>query len=134
MNLDKMIFKAREVDIFAELTDEEKLKADLEVEREINQKLRYDLLYAKDCECSALEDMVDNNSIVDIVEKWSAAHPHKTMQDAFLEQWPNAKLSDENVLMACPATFDSNFNCHFGDILYNACPDCRRKFWMQEVE
>ena len=49
MKPDKMISEAKEVDIFAALTDEEKLKADLEAEREINQKLRYDLLYAKDC-------------------------------------------------------------------------------------
>ncbi len=49
MGLDKIISEAKEVDIFAELTDEEKLRADLEAEREINRKLRYDLLYAKDC-------------------------------------------------------------------------------------
>ena len=49
MNFDKITSEAKEVDIFAELTNEEKLKADLEAEREINQKLRYDLLYAKDC-------------------------------------------------------------------------------------
>ena len=49
MNLDKVISDVKEVDVFASLTDEEKLRADLEAEREINQKLRYDLLYAKDC-------------------------------------------------------------------------------------
>lgn len=49
MSLDKMISEAKEVDIFAELTDEEKLRADLETERDINRKLRYELLYAKDC-------------------------------------------------------------------------------------
>lgn len=33
---------------------------------------------AKDCECSALEGMVDDDNIVTIVEEWSAAHPRKT--------------------------------------------------------
>lgn len=41
---------------------------------------------AKDCECSALEGMVDDDNIVTIVEEWSAAHPRKTRQSVFLEQ------------------------------------------------
>lgn len=32
-----------------------------------------------------------------------------------------------------PKVFDSNFVCHF-DFEHNTCNDCRRKFWMQEVE
>ena len=66
------------------------------------------------------------------VEKWSQEHPRKTRQDVFLEQWPEAELVDGIIdinpcrLVAairlgpeCPKTF---------------CYDCRRKFWMQEVE
>lgn len=55
MGLDKMLSEAKEVDVFDELTDEEKLKADLEAEREINRKLRCDLLYAKDCAFRLIE-------------------------------------------------------------------------------
>ena len=68
MNLDKVISDVKEVDVFASLTDEEKLRADLEAEREINQKLRYDLLYAKDCVFRLIEQfctpiMLDNGTL-----------------------------------------------------------------------
>ena len=49
MTLKEKLDTAKEVDAFSELTNEEKLRADLEAEREMNQRLRYDLLYAKDC-------------------------------------------------------------------------------------
>lgn len=32
---------------------------------------------------------------VAIVEKWSIAHPRKTRQSVFLEQFPNAKIVEE---------------------------------------
>lgn len=68
MNFDKIISEAKEVDIFAELTDEEKLKADLETEREMNRKLRYDILYAKDCVFRLIEQfctpiMLDDSTL-----------------------------------------------------------------------
>lgn len=72
--------------------------------------------------------------IVRRVETWSIAHSYKTRQDAVLEQWPNAEICNDNVLSACPKVFDRNFVCHSEDEIYNTCSDCRRKFWMQEVE
>lgn len=75
-----------------------------------------------------------DEEIVPIVEKWSKEHSRKTRQDAVLEQWPNAETRNDNVLSACPKVFDRNFVCHFEDEIYNTCSDCRRKFWMQEVE
>ena len=73
--------------------------------------------------------------IVSIVEKWSKENPpRKTRQDAFLKERPNAELSDDNVLMVCPIVFDRDFACPFENDNYMTCSDCRRKFWMQEVE
>jgi hypothetical protein len=77
---------------------------------------------------------VDPTDQIAMVKKWSTAHPHKTRQDVVLEQWPNAETCNDNVLSACPKVFDRNFVCHFEDEIYNTCSDCRRKFWMQEVE
>lgn len=68
--------------------------------------------------------------VVKEVEEWSAAHPRKTRQDVFLEQWPETKLFDgiidikpcslvASLRLECPKTF---------------CYECRHKFWMQEAE
>nr|DAJ26754.1 MAG TPA: hypothetical protein [Caudoviricetes sp.] len=88
---------------------------------------------AKDCECSALEGMVDDDNIVTIVEEWSAAHPRKTRQSVFLEQFPNAPIytNTHNVALD-PCLVDTTLrgHCPTG----RGCDICRREFWMQEVE
>ena len=66
------------------------------------------------------------------VEKWSQEHPRKTRQDVFLEQWPEAGLVD-GIIDVNPcrlvAAFRLGQECH-----KTFCYDCRREFWMQEVE
>ena len=86
---------------------------------------------AKDCECSALEGMVDDDNIVTIVEEWSAAHPRKNRQSVFLEQWPNVAVSEDGVIKIRPCNLDVNAK---KECLGVTCDYCRRKFWMQEVE
>lgn len=83
-------------------------------------------------ECNELRNMVDDagkavGKVVETVEKWSNEHPRKTRQDVFLEQYPNAKLSD-NVMAICPKAIDISFSCRLD------CYACRQEFWMQEVE
>ena len=73
---------------------------------------------------------------VEIVEKWSAAHPQKTRQSVFLEQWPEAELDTNGAVAICPTILSrdyrsANKRCKHPD---TACYDCRRDFWMQEVE
>lgn len=72
--------------------------------------------------------------IVREVEEWSAAHPRKTRQDVFLEQWPNARPADDGVLTFCPKRFDFNISCLAECHSLKKCSDCRREFWMQELE
>lgn len=67
---------------------------------------------------------------VKIVEEWSAAHPRKTRQSVFLEQWPEAMRDREDMLSVCPQYLDRKLKCRRDD----GCGDCRREFWMQEVE
>lgn len=73
------------------------------------------------------------SDIVKIVEEWSDAHPRKTRQDVFLEQWPNAKVCMDGVLDFCPMELDVNYSCKSTDIEMR-CQSCRREFWGQEVE
>lgn len=83
-----------------------------------------------------LEDDYDPVIAVKVVEEWSAAHPRKTRQDVFLEQWPEAKIENDGCLGVCPylvsaAHRDGHGRC----VVYDkSCVGCRREFWMQEVE
>ena len=66
------------------------------------------------------------------VETWAAEYPRKTRQDVFLEQWPDAELDDDGVLYISPCSLSKKYeNC---DDPTKNCRDCRREFWMQEVE
>lgn len=92
---------------------------------------------AKDLYCSMT--MVFNNNdtrIVDAVEKWSKEHPRKTRQSVFLEQYPEAQMGAYGVLDVCPAPISRSYRIPGGGCLHNhkKCADCRREFWMKEVE
>lgn len=92
---------------------------------------------AKDCECSALEGMVDDDNIVTIVEEWSAAHRRKTRQDVFLEQYPEAVLTEDGVISICPITVSAAYRNKTGGCNSPTCPQCGsccREFWTKVVE
>lgn len=83
-----------------------------------------------------LAEGIPAEDVVKEVEEWSAAHPRKTRQDVFLEQWPETYVRGDGYLDVCPlevsaAHRDADGGCAIYDRL---CPDCRREFWMQEVE
>lgn len=71
--------------------------------------------------------------IVREVEEWSAAHPRKTRQSVFLEQYPEAEIDERGDLMLCPRRISVDFRSRYANCT-KACSDCRREFWMQEVE
>lgn len=79
---------------------------------------------------------IDAKRLVDAVEEWSAAHPRKTRQSVFLEQWPNVVLDEHDVIAICPTTLSAAHRDRIKDCANPArrCADCRREFWMQEVE
>ena len=70
---------------------------------------------------------------VELLEEWSAAHPRKTRQDVFLEQYPEAEIDERGDLMLCPRRISVDFRSRYANCT-KMCSDCRRKFWMQEVE
>lgn len=86
-----------------------------------------------DLECEA-------DKQVEIVKEWAAAHPRKTRQSVFLEQWPEARIDKTTgVLTICPAELtkecrDDRGACGAYSIEPCVCEPCRREFWMQEVE
>ena len=74
--------------------------------------------------------------VVAEVEAWSALHPRKTRQSVFLEQYPEVLVFDGGTLSACPVLFSFGYRNAYGGCAspYGSCADCRREFWMQEVE
>lgn len=83
-----------------------------------------------------LAEGIPAEDVVKEVEEWSAAHPRKTRQSVFLEQYPETQIDDNGVLGVCPAPI---FHSHRTDggrciDINRKCTDCRREFWMQEVE
>ena len=83
-----------------------------------------------------LAEGIPAEDVVKEVEEWSAAHPRKTRQDVFLEQWPETYIRGDGYLDVCPlevsaAHRDADGGCAMYD---RVCHDCRREFWMQEVE
>lgn len=75
----------------------------------------------------------DYEGMVEAAEQWAAAHPIKTRQSVFLEQFPNAPIytNTHNVALD-PCLVDTTLrgHCPTG----RGCDICRREFWMQEVE
>ena len=83
-----------------------------------------------------LAGRIPAEKVVKEVEEWSAAHPRKTRQIVFLEQYPEARVDDSGVLRVCPALVST---AHRGDLgvcsdFSKKCAVCCREFWTQEVE
>lgn len=84
-----------------------------------------------DIRCAVdMQSTMDASAQLAIVKEWSAAHPVKTRQSVFLEQWPEAIRDKEGIIRVCPQYIDRNLRC----VRDGICVDCRREFWMQEVE
>lgn len=74
--------------------------------------------------------------VTKVVEEWSAAHPRKTRQSVFLEQYPETKLDKCGVITICPAELSSIHRNNYGGCknMNDVCVDCCHEFWMQEVK
>lgn len=83
-----------------------------------------------------LEDDYNPVSAVEVVEKWAAAHPHKTRQSVFLEQWPDTQLDKEGNVIICPKQLckGEEFNKLMAACRGTNCYKCRREFYTKGVE
>lgn len=83
-----------------------------------------------------LEDDYNPVNAVKIVEEWSAAHPRRTRQSVFLEQYPEASISEQGVLLVCPCPISASHRNVFGGCatIGRRCDDCRKEFWLQEMK
>lgn len=110
----------------------------------IRERNRMCRAFGKSCDgCPAVyengwgcDDDAWDEKLVDTVEQWSAAHPRKTRQSVFLEQYPEAKIGDNGAIYVCPSAVSAAYRDAYGGCAKTdiVCFDCRREFWMQEVE
>lgn len=85
-------------------------------------------------ECAVgLPSVVDPEQQINIVKEWADKHPCKTRQSVFLEQYPQADIDNTGLLILCPKRISADIRVTV-DCLRKRCSDCRREFWMQEVE
>ena len=85
--------------------------------------------------CFKLEEI--DTEIVERVEQWAKEHPIKTRQSEFLKQYPDAEISDDGLPSVAPCQLykdmeekDENGVC----CKNGGCAECRRDFWLKEVE
>lgn len=87
-------------------------------------------MYSSDCDYESFVEAA--KTLAKFVETWAAEYPRKTRQDVFLEQWPDAELDADGVLEISPCSLSKKYeNCNYRT---KSCRDCRREFWMEEVE
>lgn len=84
--------------------------------------------------CTALAKI---SQMVPIVEQWAKEHPVKTRQSEFLKMWPEAEIGDDGLPNVAPCQLDvklihSEFpeDCESRGL----CVECRREFWLKEIE
>lgn len=79
---------------------------------------------------------ISPKDIVKEVEEWSAAHPRKTRQDVFLEQFPNIELDRNGIINISPCKVDQKQYPVNGKnyCKFRTCSECRREFWTKVVE
>lgn len=84
--------------------------------------------------CITIWEMNDAERLVQVVEEWAKEHPRKTRQSVLLEQWPEARVDKDGVLRVCPSFVGGDTPEKYKCICLTDCSDCRREFWMKEVE
>lgn len=72
----------------------------------------------------------DDKIVVSAVEEWAKTHPAKTRQSKLLEIFPNTDTANTGIIDLCPSCMDTNFECS-GIMM---CADCKKKYWLGEVE
>nr|DAK83844.1 MAG TPA: hypothetical protein [Caudoviricetes sp.] len=76
---------------------------------------------------------------VEMVEQWSKEHPVITRQSKLLNLFPLMGAIEDGCINICPLLFDRSFHdrndrgwCTENDD--KVCPECKRRFWMEELK
>lgn len=94
------------------------------------------LRYEADKSGKSCEEYINNNpaKAVEIVERWAKEHPRKTRQSKLLKLFPRAEKGADGIVQFCPQELDSSLPCPQCQLGRSNCDDCRKKYWLEEVE
>ena len=80
---------------------------------------------------SCMEGM-DPQKCISVIEQWAAEHPVKTRQSEILKMFPGAAIGEmDGCLTSNPCNFYPKMR---EECSGRICSDCRREFWLAEVE
>lgn len=71
------------------------------------------------------------SKVVSTVEQWAKEHPVKTRQSEFLKLWPESYIDINGLSVIYPCELVSSMKTECNG---TACHECRKKFWLTEVE
>lgn len=84
------------------------------------------------CKLDSSYSAISAEEKVAIVEQWAERHPAKTRQSEFLKMFPGADVGEtDSCLTLCPCNIYGKMRKECGT---PKCSECRRKFWLAEVE
>lgn len=67
------------------------------------------------------------------VEEWSKENPRKTRQELFLEQYPKV-TTYKGVIGIRPCQMEDGYTSRYCTCDSSQCVQCRKEYWLQEVE
>lgn len=94
-------------------------------------------LYAKSNEkglsCADYANYYPEEAVA-IVERWAKEHQKKTRQSEFLKMFPRVGMDADGIVEFCPMSMDLDFPCPARQSLNYHCPECRKEYWLEEVD
>lgn len=90
-------------------------------------------LFKENALCSEIPSHYPDEFAAEItkaVEDWSAAHPANTRAELFKKSYPHSPTDDYGALFICPLNVGETITC----TAEVSCPDCRKKYWLKEVQ
>ncbi len=118
----------------------------------MNDKIRQEAMHLHNwcegqCDCTHCDFGRDNRTceISGIPAQWFGTEEDhsadvgkkvKTRQSEFLKMFPRVGMTADGTIAFCPENMDSTFVCPIRerDCYDPECGDCRRKYWLEEVE
>lgn len=89
--------------------------------------------------CHMIEIADNAEKCVAAVEQWAKEHPVITRQSKLLNLFPLMDAIEDGCIEICPLLFDRSFHdrndrgwCTEND--NKVCPECKRRFWMEELK
>ena len=86
------------------------------------------------CFTDVVNGLCKPEKMVEIVERFSAEHPARTLQSVVLKLIPNAETDDDGVLTMRPCQIDTIVRDAALNGCHGRCSDCRRRYWLAEIK